>query len=132
MDLVIAASFEVVDIFNPTTADPDPRKLREVVQNLRIVLPRRQRKTVEAACQALASHPFDAGKTARSTTQTDLRFATILSADHSGVLAAACLLDGVVGGTLKQRVARSRLARDLLGYLISDEHLASLRSMTQG
>ena len=125
LDLLIAACFGVVDVFNPTTAEPDPRRLRDLVGNLRNVMPRRQRKAVETACQALASHPFDAGSTARATTGTDLQLAAIMSADLEGVLAAACLLDGVVGGTLKQRVSRSKLARTLMVSLISDELLAA-------
>lgn len=127
LDLLIAACFEVVDVFNPTTAEPDPHRLRDVVTNLGNVLPSRSRKAVEAACQALASHAFDAGATGRATTSTDLRFASVLSGDYGSTLAAACLLDGVVGGTLKQRVARSKLARDLLGHLLSDEFIAARR-----
>ena len=42
LDLLIAACFEVVDVFNPTTAEPDPHKLRDLVTNLGNVLPRRQ------------------------------------------------------------------------------------------
>ena len=125
MDLLVTACFEVVDVFNPTTADPDPRRLRDVVQSLGSLLSRKQRKVVESACQSLAGHAFDAGRTARATTQTDLRVAALVSGDYAGVLAAACLLDGVVGGTLKQRVGRSKLARDLLSHLLSDEHLAA-------
>ena len=128
MDLLIAACFEVVDVFNPTTAEPDPHKLRDLVTNLRNVLPRRQKKAVEAACQALASHAFDVGVTARATTATDLRFAALLSGDFGGVLAGACLVDGVVGGTLKQRVGRSKLARDLLTHLLTDEFIAARRA----
>jgi cellulose synthase operon protein C len=83
---------------------------------------------VEAACQALASHAFDVGVTARATTATDLRFAALLSGDFGGVLAGACLVDGVVGGTLKQRVGRSKLARDLLTHLLTDEFIAARRA----
>ncbi len=125
LDLLIAACFEVVDVFNPTTAEPDPHRLRDLVTNLRNTLPRRQRKAVETACQALASHPFDAGVTARATTSTDLRVAAVLSGNAGACLSAACLLDGVVGGTLKQRVGRSKLARDLMAWMLNDEYLSA-------
>lgn len=121
MDLLLSACFEVVEVFNPMTADPDPRRFKDLVANLRNILPRRQRKAVETACQALASHAFDAGTTARATLGTDLGFAVLISGDIAGALSAACLLDGVVGGTLKQRINRSRSAQRLVITLVSDE-----------
>jgi len=132
LDLLIAACFEVVDVFNPTTAEPDPQRLRTVVGSLRNTLPRRQRKAVEGACQALASHAFDAGVTARATTATDLRVAAVLVGTPGPVLAAACLLDGVVGGALKQRVGRSKLARDLMAWMLSDDHLQTRERALRG
>jgi tetratricopeptide (TPR) repeat protein len=132
MDLLISACFEVVDVFNPTTADPDPRRLRDLVTNLRNVVPRRGRKSIEAACQVLASHAFDAGATSRSITSTDLHFAALISGDLGGTLGAACLLDGVVGGTLKQRIGRSKLARELMAHLVSDEFLEAHEVATNG
>ncbi|MEM6290236.1 MAG: tetratricopeptide repeat protein [Myxococcota bacterium] len=132
LDLLIAASFEVVDVFNPTTAEPDPQRLRDVVGNLRNTLPRRQRKAVETACQALASHPFDAGVTARATTATDLRVAMVLAGTAGPILSAACLLDGVVGGALKQRVGRSKLARDLMAWMLSDDYLQTRARVVRG
>src|SRR5690606_18402487 len=133
LDLLLAASFEVAGVFNPTTADPDPHKLRDLVTNLRNVLPHRQRQIVAETCQTLASHPFEAGMTAVAITATDLRFAALLSGQYTQCLAAACLLDGVVGGgTLKHRVSRSRLARDLLTHLLSDEFLSVLAIARSG
>lgn len=132
LDLLIAACFEVVDVFNPTTAEPDPQRLRTVVGSLRNTLPRRQRKAVEGACQALASHAFDAGVTARATTATDLRVAAVLIGSPGPVLSAACLLDGVVGGALKQRVGRSKLARDLMAWMLSDDHLQTRERVVRG
>lgn len=132
LDLLIAACFEVVDVFNPTTAEPDPQRLRAVVGSLRNTLPRRQRKAVEGACQALASHAFDAGVTARATTATDLRVAAVLIGTPGPVLATACLLDGVVGGALKQRIGRSKLARDLMAWMISDDHLQTRERVARG
>lgn len=131
LDLLISACFEVVDVFNPTMVESDPQRLREVVTGLRNTLPRRERKAVEAACKALATHPFDAGVTARATAATDLRVATVLAGAPGPMLSAACLLDGVVGGTLKQRVGRSKLARDLMAWMLSDDYLqarAAVRS----
>jgi len=125
LDLLVTASFEVADIFNPTTADPDPHKLRDLVANLRNILPYRQRQIVAESCQALASHAFDAGVTGQTIATTDLRFAALISGQYAECLGAACLLDGVFGGPLKQRVNRSKLARDLLVFLISDEFLAA-------
>lgn len=132
LDLLITACFEVVDVFNPTTAEPDPQRLRAVVGSLRNTLPRRQRKAVEGACQALASHAFDAGVTARATTATDLRVAAVLMGAPGPVLSAACLLDGVVGGALKQRVGRSKLARDLMAWMLSDDHLQTRERVLRG
>ncbi len=132
LDLLITACFEVVDVFNPTTAEPDPQRLRAVVGSLRNTLPRRQRKAVEGACQALASHAFDAGVTARATTATDLRVAAVLMGTPGPVLSAACLLDGVVGGALKQRVGRSKLARDLMAWMLSDDHLQTRERVLRG
>ncbi len=121
IDLLLAAAFEVAGVFNPLTADPDPRVLAELVAQLRTLLPRRHLKTVEDCCKALAGHPFDPGGTARAIRATDLLFATLLSADLSAVAAAACALDGVIGGSLKQRVNRSRGAQELLSHLLSDD-----------
>jgi hypothetical protein len=123
IDLLLAASFEVAEVFNPMTADPDPRQLAELVAQLRNLLPRRQRKIVEDSCKALATTAFDAGATARATRATDLRLATVLSADPAACLSAACALDGVLGGSLKQRINRSRAAQELLVHLLSDDFL---------
>ena len=103
-----------------------------MVGSLRNTLPRRQRKAVEGACQALASHAFDAGVTARATTATDLRVAAVLIGSPGPVLSAACLLDGVVGGALKQRVGRSKLARDLMAWMLSDDHLQTRERVVRG
>lgn len=126
LDLLLAACFEVAQVFNPTTADPDPHKLRDLVTNLRNILPYRQREIVTEACQQLSTHAFDAGVTAQATATTDLRFAALISGNYAQCLAAAALLDGVTGGTLKHRVSRSKLARDLLVFLLSDEFLTAV------
>ncbi len=124
IDLLLAASFEIAGVFNPLTADPDPRALGELVTQLRNLLPRRHLKTVEDTCRALAGYAFDPGATARATRASDLRFATLISADPAAVIAAACALDGVIGGSLKQRINRSRTAQELLTQLMTDEMLA--------
>ena len=126
LDLLLAACFEVVEVFNPMTAETDARRLRDLVVHLRNLLPLRQRKALEHACQTLASHAFDAGNTARAITCTDLHVAALLSGDLVGCLGAACLLDGVVGGSLKARLNRSRTAQELLAHLIGDEFLQAL------
>jgi hypothetical protein len=108
------------------TAETDPRRLKDLVAHLRNLVPARQRKALEHACQSMASHAFDAGTTARFTTSTDLHVAALMSGDLAGCLAAACLLDGVVGGSLKGRVNRSRTAQELLVHLISDEFLQAM------
>lgn len=124
IDLLLAGAFEVAGVFNPLTADPDPRVLAELVAQLRTLLPRRHLKTVEDCCKALAGHPFDPGGTARAIRATDLLFAALLCADLSAVAAAACALDGVIGGSLKQRINRSRSAQELLTHLLSDDVVA--------
>jgi cellulose synthase operon protein C len=126
LDLLLSACFEVVEVFNPMTAETDPRRLRDLVVQLRNLLPQRQRKALEQACQAMASHAFDAGNTTRATTATDLHVAALMSGDLVGCIGAACLLDGVVGGSLKGRVNRSRTAQELLAHLISDEFLQAV------
>ncbi|MBC8067418.1 MAG: hypothetical protein IAG13_03715, partial [Deltaproteobacteria bacterium] len=125
IDLLLAASFEISGVFNPLTADPDPRVLGELVAQLRNLLPRRHLKAVEDACKALAGHTFDPGSTARAIRASDLRLATLLTGDASCTLSAACALDGVMGGSLKQRTNRSRSAQDLLAHLIGDDFIAA-------
>ncbi len=120
LDLLIAGCFELVEVFNPITADPDPRRLRDLTTQLGKLLTRRSRRLVERLCQALSSHAFAPSEAARATTGTDLRLAVVLTGDPSGVLSAACLLDGVAGGGLKQRINRSRLAQSLMGFMLSD------------
>jgi cellulose synthase operon protein C len=126
LDLLLSACFEVVEVFNPMTAETDARRLRDLVLHLRNLLPQRQRKALEHACQSMASHAFDAGTTVRSTISTDLHVATLMSGDLVGCIGAACLIDGVVGGSLKGRINRSRTAQELLAHLISDEFLQAL------
>jgi tetratricopeptide (TPR) repeat protein len=121
LDLLLAAAFEVAGVFNPITADPDPRVLSELVAQLRTLLPRRHAKSVEDCCRALASHAFEPGSTARAIRATDLHLATLLSSEVASVVAAACSLDGVIGGSLKQRINRSRSAQELLSRLLADE-----------
>ncbi len=123
IDLLLAASFEIAGVFNPMTADPDPRMLADLVAQLRNLLPRRHLKSVEDACKSLASHVFDPGGTARATRASDLRLATALCGDPAATLAAACALDGVIGGSLKQRINRSRSAQELMTCLLTDDFL---------
>jgi len=125
LDVLIAACFQLANVFNPTTTDPDPRLLRNVVAELGNALSRKQRSVVETNCRALATHAFDTNVTAKTTTLTDLRYVGLLSGNFTECLSAACLLDGVPTGPLKQRVGRSNLARDLLSYFLSDEFLAA-------
>ncbi|MCA9705132.1 MAG: hypothetical protein KDK70_04680 [Myxococcales bacterium] len=121
MDLLLAAAFEAVEVFNPMTADPDPRRLKELASHLTKALPPRQRKALERQCQGLANHAFDA--TARAIQSTDLHVAALLCGAPGPVLAGACLLDGAGGGGLKQRINRSRTAQELLAHLLSDAFL---------
>jgi tetratricopeptide (TPR) repeat protein len=124
LDLLLAAAFESVEVFNPITADPDPRRLRELTSQLTKLVPRRQRRVIEKACQALSSWAFDPSATSRALLATDLRLAVLMSGDIAGCLSAACLFDGAAGGSLKQRLTRSRAGQELLGFLLSDEYLS--------
>ncbi|GEM_PF-2094398 len=126
-DLLLAAAFETVRVFNAITADPDPRRLQELAAHLGKHLPRRNRKVLERVCESLSGYEFAPSSTSRATLASDLRLAVLMSGDIGGVLAAACLLSGVAGGSLKQRVNRSATAQGLLGFVLSDEFL-SLRA----
>jgi hypothetical protein len=130
LDLLLAACFETAEVFNPITADPDPRRLREITIELGKLLPRANRKAIQRACNSLASRAFDPATTARVTLTTDLRMAAVMTGDVGGCLAAACLLDGIAGGSLKQRVSRSPLALELLVFLLSDAHLEARATAT--
>ncbi|MEM7160151.1 MAG: hypothetical protein AAF799_45355 [Myxococcota bacterium] len=123
MDLLLAAAFEAMGVFNPMTADPDPRRLKELAGHLDKALPPRQRRSLERQCQGLANHAFDA--TARAVQATDLHVAALLCGSPGPVLAGACLLDGVGGGGLKQRINRSRSGQELLAHMLSDAFLAA-------
>lgn len=123
MDLLLATSFETVRVFNAITADPDPRRLQELSAQLGKHLPRRNRKVLERVCASLSGYAFAPSATARATLASDLRLAALLTGDPGGVLGAACLLDGVAGGSLKQRINRSSLAQNLLAFLLSDDFL---------
>ncbi|MCA9651766.1 MAG: tetratricopeptide repeat protein [Myxococcales bacterium] len=123
MDLLLAAAFEAVSVFNPMTADPDPRRLKELAAHLGKALPPRQRRALERQCQGLANHAFDA--TARAILATDLHMAALIAGSPGPVLAGACLLDGVGGGGLKQRINRSRSSQELLAHLLGDAFLAA-------
>jgi len=122
-DLLLAAAFEAVGVFNPMTADTDPRRLREVAGHLAKLLPPRQRRALERECQGLANHALD-GAT-RATLATDLHVAALLTGDVGACLAAACFLDGASGGSLKQRVNRSPTGQELLAHLLSDGFLTA-------
>ena len=129
LDLLLAAAFEAVGVFNPMTADPDPRRLKDLAGHLNKLLPPRQRRTLERQCQSLANHAFD--NTTRAITGTDLTVAALITGDVRAVLSAACLLDGAAGGSLKQRVNRSVLAQGLLSRLLSDDFLSAQRAVSR-
>ena len=65
--------------------------------------------------------------TAKATLSTDFRLAVVLTGDVGGCISAACLLDGVAGGSLKQRVNRSGTAQRLVNFVLSDAY-AELRN----
>ncbi|NVB42218.1 tetratricopeptide repeat protein [Pseudenhygromyxa sp. WMMC2535] len=123
MDLLLATCFESVRVFNAITADPDARRLQELSAQLGKHLPRRNRKLIERACESLSGYEFAPSATARATLASDLRLAALLSGDIGGVLAAACILDGVAGGPLKQRINRSKAAQALLAFVLGDDYL---------
>lgn len=124
LDLLITACFESVGVFNPHTVDPaEPHRLEDLRSNLANSMPRRQKVQLEKICKSLVNHPFDAGVTAQAVMSTDLTFAALISGNYGDCLAAACDLDGMLGGSLKQRVSRSKLARTLLLRLISDDFI---------
>jgi cellulose synthase operon protein C len=128
MDLLLATAFETVRVFNAITADPDPRRLQELSAQLGKHLPRRNRKVLERACESLSGYEFAPSATARATLASDLRLAALMTGDVGGVLGAACLLDGVAGGSLKLRINRSSAAQTLLAFILSDDFLR-LRSL---
>jgi tetratricopeptide (TPR) repeat protein len=123
MDLLLATSFETVRVFNAITADPDPRRLQELAAQIGKHLPRRNRKVLERVCASLSGYEFAPSATARATLASDLRLAVLFSGDVGGVIGAACLLDGVAGGSLKQRINRSTAAQTLLAFILSDDFL---------
>lgn len=123
LDLLLAASFETVRVFNAITADPDPRRLQELSAQLGKHVPRRNRKVLERVCESLSGYAFAPSATARTTLASDLRLAALLTGDAGGVLGAACLLDGVAGGSLKQRINRSTVAQSLLAFMLGDDFL---------
>jgi tetratricopeptide (TPR) repeat protein len=122
LDLLLAGCFESAGVFNAITADPDPRRLRELTAQLNKLLPRKHRKTVEKTCQAISGLDIVPSATASSTLASDLRLAAVMTGDFGGCLSAACLLDGVAGGSLKQRISRSRAAQALLIFTLSDDY----------
>lgn len=130
LDLLLAAAFEAVGVFNPMTADPDPRRLKELASHLAKALPPRQRRALERQCQGLANHAFDA--TARAIQSTDLHVAALLTGAPGPVLSAACLLDGSSGGGLKQRINRSRSGQELLAHLLGDPFLTAQNAAVEG
>lgn len=123
LDLLIAACFEAVGVFNPITADPDPARLQDVTAQLTQQLPRRRRSALEDVCRNLEGHTFEPAETARALTATDLRLALLITNNPASCIAAAAALDGVWEGTLAQRTAQSFLARAGLNFLLSDVYL---------
>jgi hypothetical protein len=122
VDLLVAACFESVGVFNAITADPDPRRLRELTAQFNKLLPRKNRKDLERLAQALSGTDIVPSAVAAATLSTDLRLAAVMTGDFAGCLSAACLLDGVAGGNLKQRISRSRAAQALLIFALSDDY----------
>lgn len=129
MDLLLAAAFEAVGVFNPMTAETDSRRLREVSGHLTKLLPPRQRRALERECQGLANHALD-GAT-RATAASDLHVAALITGDVAACLSAACFLDGASGGSLKQRVNRSALGQELLAHLLSDGFLTAQKTASR-
>ncbi|MCA9701242.1 MAG: hypothetical protein KC431_27215, partial [Myxococcales bacterium] len=121
MDLLLATCFDTVRVFNAITTDPDSRRLQELSAQLGKHLPRRNRKVIERSCESLSGYEFAPSATARATLASDLRLAALLSGDIGGVLGAACILDGVAGGPLKQRINRSSSAQALLAFVLGDD-----------
>jgi tetratricopeptide (TPR) repeat protein len=120
LDLLLAGCFEAVGVFNAITADPDPRRLGPLTTSLARNLPRRARRQVEEVCNNLSGIDLVPSATAKATLATDFRLAIVLTGDVSGCISAACLLDGVAGGSLKQRVNRSSTAQRLVNFVLSD------------
>ncbi|MGB1700454.1 MAG: tetratricopeptide repeat protein, partial [Nannocystaceae bacterium] len=130
-DLLLAAAFESVGVFNAITADPDPGRLKELTSLLNRSLPRKARKVLEQCCHQLSNENFTPAETARRISVGDLRIAYLLSGDVAGVLGAACLMDGVSGPELKPRLQKSRLGQQLLIDLVSDP-ITQCRSIAAG
>lgn len=128
-DLLLAAAFEAVGVFNPMTAETDARRLREVSGHLTKLLPPRQRRALERECQGLANHALD-GAT-KATTATDLHVAALITGDVGACLSAACFLDGATGGSLKQRINRSPTGQELLAHLLSDSFLTGQKTASR-
>ena len=131
LDLLLAAAFESVGVFNAITADPDPERLSSLTSLLNRSLPRKARKILEQCCHQLSNENFTPAETARRVAVGDLRLAYLLSGDVAGVLGAACLIDGVSGPDLKARLKKSRLGQQLLIDLVSDP-ITQCRSIATG
>ena len=130
LDLLLAGCFEAVGVFNAITADPDPRRLGPLTSSLSRPLPRRARRQVEDVCNHLSGVDLVPSATAKATLATDFRLAITLTGDVAGCISAACLLDGVAGGSLKQRVNRSSTAQQLVNFVLSDA-FADLRGLPE-
>ena len=111
LDLLLAASFESVDVFNAITADPDPSRLSELSGRLTKLFSRRQRQQLSERCKGLSKTNFEPGLTARSLLLSDLRLAAVLSGDLPACLSAACQLDGVPGPGSSPASTRAALLR---------------------
>lgn len=120
LDLLLAAAFESVGVFNAITADPDPARLSALTTLLNRSLPRKARKILEQCCQQLSNENFTPAETSRRISVGDLRVAYLISGDAAGILGAACLMDGVSGPDLKARLQKSHLGQQLLIDLVSD------------
>ncbi len=131
LDLLLAAAFESVGVFNAITADPDPERLSSLTSLLNRSLPRKARKILEQCCHQLSNENFTPSETARRIAVGDLRVAYLVSGDVAGILGAACLMDGVSGPDLKARLQKSRLGQQLLIDLVSDP-ITQCRSIATG
>jgi tetratricopeptide (TPR) repeat protein len=128
-DLILAACFDAVGVFNPMAADPDPNRRRSLAMQLAGQWDQQTRDEVENLCKSMANYAFDPGRTTLALWSTDLRLACLLSGDLAGCLAAAAFVDGGAGSTLKKRIENSAMARELLAYLTSSEFVIARRAL---
>src|SRR5690606_2661883 len=78
MDLLIAAAFDTVRVFNAITADPDPRRLGPLTAGLGRHLSRKLKRQLEDICHGLSGTDLVPSATAKATLASDFRFALML------------------------------------------------------